>query len=122
MVDVAKVSMFGIPVGIFNWDDRYGVARFEYGHRVKLISVSEKLHAFGNSFRSLENAFSGRVFAKKFQDFFVMRSQALCSLWREQFFLLICHTSVVICYKQGTKLQKMLPLPNNGFAKYRPSI
>ena len=30
MVDVAKVSMFGIPVGIFNWDDRYGVARFEY--------------------------------------------------------------------------------------------
>ena len=96
--------------------------RFEYGHRVKLISVSEKLHAFGNSFRSLENAFSGSVFAKKFQDFFVMRSQALCSLWREQFFLLICHTSVVICYKQGTKLQKMLPLPNNGFAKYRPSI
>lgn len=30
MVDVAKVSMFGIPVGIFNWDDRYGVARFDY--------------------------------------------------------------------------------------------
>ena len=30
MVDVAKVSMFGMPVGIFNWDDRYGVARFEY--------------------------------------------------------------------------------------------
>ena len=30
MVDVAKVSMFGIPVGIFNWDADYGVARFEY--------------------------------------------------------------------------------------------
>ena len=30
MVDVAKVSMFGMPVGIFNWDDRYEVARFEY--------------------------------------------------------------------------------------------
>lgn len=30
MVDVAKVSVFDIPVGIFNWDDRYGVARFEY--------------------------------------------------------------------------------------------
>ncbi|MBR6285254.1 MAG: type II toxin-antitoxin system HipA family toxin [Muribaculaceae bacterium] len=30
MVDVAKVSMFGIPVGIFRWDDRYQVARFEY--------------------------------------------------------------------------------------------
>lgn len=30
MVDVAKVGMFGMPVGIFNWDDRYGVARFEY--------------------------------------------------------------------------------------------
>ena len=30
MVDVAKVYMFGIPVGTFNWDDRYEVARFEY--------------------------------------------------------------------------------------------
>lgn len=30
MVDVAKVYMFGIPVGTFNWDARYGVARFEY--------------------------------------------------------------------------------------------
>ena len=30
MVDVAKVSMFGMPVGVFNWDDRYGAARFEY--------------------------------------------------------------------------------------------
>ena len=30
MVDVAKVNIFGIPVGTFNWDDRYGVARFEY--------------------------------------------------------------------------------------------
>ena len=30
MVDVAKVSIFGIPVGVFNWDDRYGAARFEY--------------------------------------------------------------------------------------------
>ena len=32
MVDVAKVSMFGIPVGTFNWDSRYGVVRFEYDH------------------------------------------------------------------------------------------
>ena len=32
MVDVAKVSMFGIPVGTFNWDSRYEVARFEYDH------------------------------------------------------------------------------------------
>jgi len=30
MVDVAKVSMFGIPVGTFNWDSRYEVVRFEY--------------------------------------------------------------------------------------------
>ena len=30
MVDVAKVNMFGIPVGTFNWDNNYGVARFEY--------------------------------------------------------------------------------------------
>ena len=30
MVDVAKVSMFGMPVGTFRWDDRYGIVRFEY--------------------------------------------------------------------------------------------
>ena len=30
MVDVAKVSMFGITVGAFRWDERYEVARFEY--------------------------------------------------------------------------------------------
>lgn len=32
MVDVAKVNMFGIPVGTFRWDDRYEVVRFEYDH------------------------------------------------------------------------------------------
>ena len=32
MVDVAKVNMFGIPVGTFNWDNRYDVVRFEYDH------------------------------------------------------------------------------------------
>lgn len=30
MVDVAKVLMFGIPVGTFRWDSRYNVAQFEY--------------------------------------------------------------------------------------------
>lgn len=30
MVDVAKVNMFGIPVGTFRWDERYEVVRFEY--------------------------------------------------------------------------------------------
>lgn len=33
MVDVAKVNMFGVPVGTFQWDERYGVARFEYDSR-----------------------------------------------------------------------------------------
>ena len=33
MVDVARVSMFGMPVGIFRWDERYQVAQFEYDHR-----------------------------------------------------------------------------------------
>ena len=32
MVDVAKVSMFGFPVGTFSWDERYEVVRFEYDH------------------------------------------------------------------------------------------
>ena len=30
MVDVALVRMFGNVVGTFSWDERYGVARFEY--------------------------------------------------------------------------------------------
>lgn len=30
MVDVAKVKMFDIPVGIFRWDNRYDIAQFEY--------------------------------------------------------------------------------------------
>ncbi|MCD8207269.1 MAG: type II toxin-antitoxin system HipA family toxin [Bacteroidales bacterium] len=30
MVSVAKVSMFGMPVGTFYWDERYNVANFEY--------------------------------------------------------------------------------------------
>ena len=30
MVDVARVKMFGIPVGTFRWDERYEVAQFEY--------------------------------------------------------------------------------------------
>lgn len=30
MVDVAKVNMFGMPIGTFRWDERYEVAQFEY--------------------------------------------------------------------------------------------
>lgn len=30
MVDVAKVSLYGAPVGTFRWDEQYDVARFEY--------------------------------------------------------------------------------------------
>ncbi len=30
MVDVARVNMFGLPVGTFRWDERYSVAAFEY--------------------------------------------------------------------------------------------
>ena len=32
MVDVARVNMFGLPVGMFRWDERYEVAQFEYDH------------------------------------------------------------------------------------------
>lgn len=32
MVDVAKVNMYGHPVGTFSWDDRYETVRFEYDH------------------------------------------------------------------------------------------
>ena len=30
MVDVARVNMFGRPMGTFRWDERYQVAQFEY--------------------------------------------------------------------------------------------
>lgn len=30
MVDVARANMFGRPVGTFRWDERYGLAQFEY--------------------------------------------------------------------------------------------
>ena len=30
MVDVARVRLFGLPMGTFRWDDRYQVAQFEY--------------------------------------------------------------------------------------------
>lgn len=30
MVDVARVKMFGKPIGTFRWDERYEVAQFEY--------------------------------------------------------------------------------------------
>ena len=33
MVDVAKVNMFGLPVGTVRWDDLYDIARFEYDSR-----------------------------------------------------------------------------------------
>ncbi len=32
MVDVAMVRMFGIPMGTFQWDEQYEIARFEYDH------------------------------------------------------------------------------------------
>ena len=32
MVSVAKVSMFGIPVGMFSFDEQYEIVRFEYDH------------------------------------------------------------------------------------------
>ena len=30
MVDVAKVRVFGLPVGTFRWDERYQAVQFEY--------------------------------------------------------------------------------------------
>ena len=30
MVDVAKVNMYGMPVGTFQWDEQYEIVRFEY--------------------------------------------------------------------------------------------
>lgn len=40
MVDVAKVRMFGIPIGTFRWDEQYDIARFEL-----LMKYAIRLHA-----------------------------------------------------------------------------
>ena len=32
MVDVAKVNLFGLPMGLFRWDEHYDIVRFEYDH------------------------------------------------------------------------------------------
>ena len=42
MVDVARVNMFGHPVGTFRWDERYAVARFEYAQRVNFADDSRR--------------------------------------------------------------------------------
>jgi hypothetical protein len=33
MVDVAKVNLFGQPMGVFRWDERYQAVQFEYDRR-----------------------------------------------------------------------------------------
>ncbi len=30
MVDVARVNLYGQPIGSVRWDQRYGIAQFEY--------------------------------------------------------------------------------------------
>lgn len=58
MVDVAKVIMFGIPVGTFSWNGRYGIVEFEYdrsfmGHNLEpsplMMPVREgRVYSFAN--------------------------------------------------------------------------
>lgn len=58
MVDVARVTMFGMPVGIFRWDSRYDVVQFEYensfiGRSIEpsplMMPVREgRVYSFGN--------------------------------------------------------------------------
>lgn len=58
MVDVAKVNMFGMPVGTFRWDDRYEVVRFEYDNSfvgrglepspLMMPVREERIYSFGN--------------------------------------------------------------------------
>lgn len=58
MVDVARVTMFGMSVGIFRWDSRYDVVQFEYensfiGRSIEpsplMMPVREgRVYSFGN--------------------------------------------------------------------------
>ena len=58
MGDVAKVKMFGLPVGTFRWDYRYDVVQFEYdksfiGRGIEPSPImmpvrSGRIYSFGN--------------------------------------------------------------------------
>ncbi len=69
MVDVAKVNMFGLSVGTFSWDDRYGFARFEYDPSfadkrlepspIMMPVVPGRIYSFGNLGRDTFNGLPG---------------------------------------------------------------
>ena len=71
MVDVAKVNMFGFPVGTFSWDDHYGVVRFEYdssfvGRGLEpsplMMPVREgRVYSFGNLNHETYNGLPGML-------------------------------------------------------------
>jgi len=71
MVDVAKVSMFGIPVGTFRWDERYDIAGFEYDHNFVgrglepsplMMPVREgRVYSFANLSRETFNGLPGML-------------------------------------------------------------
>lgn len=58
MVDVARVKMFGIPIGTFRWDSRYDIAQFEYDKNfigmglepspIMMPVRSGRVYSFGN--------------------------------------------------------------------------
>ena len=71
MVDVAKVSMFGIPVGTFRWDERYDIASFEYDHNfvgrglepspLKMPVLEGRVYSFANLSRETFNGLPGML-------------------------------------------------------------
>ena len=71
MVDVAKVRLFGMDMGVFRWDESYNVARFEYDKDfvAKGIEPSPimmpvqqgRVYSFGNLNRDTFNGLPGML-------------------------------------------------------------
>ena len=71
MVDVAKVKLFGMDMGTFQWDESYNVARFEYDHEFAkkgiepspiMMPVQQgRIYSFGNLNRDTFNGLPGML-------------------------------------------------------------
>lgn len=44
MVDVARVNLYGQPIGSVRWDQRYEIAQFEYDPKTNETTTLTKLH------------------------------------------------------------------------------
>ena len=87
MVDVAKVKLFGMDMGTFQWDESYNVVRFEYDHEFATKGIEPspimmpvqqgRIYSFGNLNRDTFNGLPGML-ADSLPDTY---GRALFDLW-----------------------------------------